>query len=152
MKQPTSLICLKRTSGRLLEAIIKILREKIAYLLIIRAESELIILLAIQERNDHLRSISDPYESSEASSRGFDSDGVRITVFLPVQVAPIFGLTLSPVLQHFVKRLRGGNVEHLRIPLKWGTDSGEVGQRRSGATLVTAMISEVPHLSQGFCG
>jgi hypothetical protein len=40
----------------------------------------------------------------------------------------------------------------VRIPLKWGTDSGEVGQRRSGATLVTAMISEVPHLSQGFCG
>ena len=38
----------------------------------------------------------------------------------------------------------------LRIPLKWGADSGDVGQRRSGATLVTAMISEVPHLSQGF--
>jgi len=37
---------------------------------------------------------------------------------------------------------------HMRIPLKWGTDSGDVGQRRSGATLVTAMISEVPHLSQ----
>jgi len=36
----------------------------------------------------------------------------------------------------------------MRIPLKWGTDSGDVGQRRSGATLVTAMISEVPHLSQ----
>ena len=39
----------------------------------------------------------------------------------------------------------------VRIPLKWGTDSGEVGQRRSGATLVTAMISEVPHMSQEFC-
>jgi hypothetical protein len=24
----------------------------------------------------------------------------------------------------------------MRIPLKWGTDSGELGQRRSGATLV----------------
>jgi hypothetical protein len=24
----------------------------------------------------------------------------------------------------------------VRIPLKWGTDSGELGQRRSGATLV----------------
>jgi hypothetical protein len=36
----------------------------------------------------------------------------------------------------------------LRIPLKWGTDSGEVGQRRSEATPVTVMISEVPHLSQ----
>jgi len=36
----------------------------------------------------------------------------------------------------------------LRIPLKWGTDSGEVGQRRREATLVTAMISEVPHMSQ----
>ena len=39
----------------------------------------------------------------------------------------------------------------VRIPLKWGTKYGEVGQRRSEATLVTAMISEVPHLSQGFC-
>jgi hypothetical protein len=39
----------------------------------------------------------------------------------------------------------------LRIPLKWGTDSGDVGQRRSEATLVLDMISEVPHLSQGFC-
>ena len=39
----------------------------------------------------------------------------------------------------------------LRIPLKWGTKYGEVGQRQSQATLVTAMISEVPHLSQGFC-
>jgi hypothetical protein len=33
-----------------------------------------------------------------------------------------------------------------RIPLKWSTDSGEVGQRRSEATLVTVMISEEPHL------
>ena len=41
--------------------------------------------------------------------------------------------------------------EYLRIPLKWGTDSAEVGQRRSEATLVTAMISEVPHMSQEFC-
>ena len=40
----------------------------------------------------------------------------------------------------------------MRIPLKWGTDSGEVGQRRSEATLVTAMISEVPHMSQELCG
>ena len=39
----------------------------------------------------------------------------------------------------------------LRIPLKWGTNSGEVGQRRSEATLVTAMISDVPHISQEFC-
>jgi hypothetical protein len=39
----------------------------------------------------------------------------------------------------------------MRIPLKWGTDSAEVGHRRSGATLVTAMISEVPHMSQEFC-
>ena len=39
----------------------------------------------------------------------------------------------------------------LRIPLKWGTEYGEVGQRRSEATLVTAMITEVPHLSQEVC-
>jgi hypothetical protein len=31
----------------------------------------------------------------------------------------------------------------LGIPLKWGTDSGEVGQRRSEATLVTAMTTTV---------
>jgi hypothetical protein len=36
----------------------------------------------------------------------------------------------------------------LSIPVKWGTDSGEVGQRQSKATLAMAMISEVPHLSQ----
>jgi len=46
--------------------------------------------------------------------------------------------------------LRMMSATSLRIPLKWGTDSGEVGQCRSEATLVTAMISEVPHLSQGF--
>ena len=39
----------------------------------------------------------------------------------------------------------------VRIPLKWGTDSGEVGQRRSEATPVTAMISELPHMGQEFC-
>jgi hypothetical protein len=38
----------------------------------------------------------------------------------------------------------------VHIPLKWGIDSGDVGQRRSEATLVTAMISEVPYLRQGF--
>jgi hypothetical protein len=40
---------------------------------------------------------------------------------------------------------------NLRIPLKWGTEYGEVGQRRSAAKLVTVMISEVPHLGQDFC-
>jgi len=28
--------------------------------------------------------------------------------------------------------------QDVRIPLKWGTNSGDVGQRRSEATLVTA--------------
>ena len=36
--------------------------------------------------------------------------------------------------------------------MKWGTDSGDVGQHRGEATLVTAMISEVPHIRQDFCG
>jgi hypothetical protein len=36
----------------------------------------------------------------------------------------------------------------LRIPLKWGTESGEVGQRRSEATLGTLMMTEVPLFSQ----
>ena len=39
----------------------------------------------------------------------------------------------------------------LRIVLKWGTAYGEVGQHRGEVTLVTAMISEVPHLGQGSC-
>jgi hypothetical protein len=41
-------------------------------------------------------------------------------------------------------------VVRLSIPVKWGTDSADVGQRRSRATLAMAMISEVPHLSQEF--
>src|SRR6266700_1989257 len=47
--------------------------------------------------------------------------------------------------------LRADDHHLVRIPLKWGTNYGEVGQRRSEATLVTAMIAEVPHLSQEFC-
>ena len=35
--------------------------------------------------------------------------------------------------------------------MKWGTDSDEVGQHQSEATLVMAMITEVPHFSQVFC-
>jgi hypothetical protein len=38
--------------------------------------------------------------------------------------------------------------KRLRIPVKWGTDSGEAGQGRSEATLVISMIGEVPHMSQ----
>jgi len=38
----------------------------------------------------------------------------------------------------------------VRIPMKWGTDSDEVGQHQSEATLVMAMITEVPHFSQVF--
>lgn len=40
----------------------------------------------------------------------------------------------------------------LRIPVKWGTDSGDVGQSRSEATLVISMIGEVPHMSQESSG
>src|SRR3984893_18525504 len=40
----------------------------------------------------------------------------------------------------------------LRIPVKWGTDSGEVGQCRSEATLGISMIGEVPHMSQESSG
>ena len=36
----------------------------------------------------------------------------------------------------------------MRIPVKWGTDSGEAGQGRSEATLAISMIGEVPHMSQ----
>jgi hypothetical protein len=35
--------------------------------------------------------------------------------------------------------------------MKWGTDSDDMGHHRSEATLVTAMITEVPHFSQAFC-
>jgi hypothetical protein len=41
-----------------------------------------------------------------------------------------------------------GQKLHVRIPLKWGPDSGKVGQRRSEATLVMPIMSEVPQLSQ----
>jgi hypothetical protein len=44
----------------------------------------------------------------------------------------------------------GANQTCLRIPMKWGTDSGACGAASERATLVTAMISEVPHLSQDF--
>jgi len=40
----------------------------------------------------------------------------------------------------------------LRIPVKWGTDSGDVGQCRSEATLGIFMISVVPHMSQESSG
>jgi len=40
----------------------------------------------------------------------------------------------------------------LRIPVKWGTDSGDVGQCRSEATLGIFIISVVPHMSQESSG
>jgi hypothetical protein len=57
----------------------------------------------------------------------------------------------APLFNQPNERLHRIEFLHLRIPLKWGTDYGDVGQRRSEATLVNAMISEVPHLSQEFC-
>ena len=39
----------------------------------------------------------------------------------------------------------------LRIPMKWGTDSGGNGAASEQAALVTAMISEAPHFRQEFC-
>jgi hypothetical protein len=39
----------------------------------------------------------------------------------------------------------------VRIPMKWGTDSGGNGAASEQATLVTVMISEAPHFSQEFC-
>jgi hypothetical protein len=41
--------------------------------------------------------------------------------------------------------------EEMRIPMKWGTDSGSSGAASRQATLVTAIITEVPHFSQDFC-
>jgi hypothetical protein len=46
------------------------------------------------------------------------------------------------------RECKGTSLPAVSIPVKWGTDSGEVGQRQSKATLAMAMISEVPHLSQ----
>src|ERR1035437_6517118 len=37
---------------------------------------------------------------------------------------------------------------NLRIPVKWAPDSGEVGRRRSEATLVAFYSSEIAHMSQ----
>jgi hypothetical protein len=39
----------------------------------------------------------------------------------------------------------------VRIPMKWGTYSGASGAASRQATLVTAIITEVPHFSQEFC-
>ena len=39
----------------------------------------------------------------------------------------------------------------LRIPMKWGTDSSASGAASRQATLVKAIITEVPHFRQGFC-
>jgi len=39
----------------------------------------------------------------------------------------------------------------VRIPMKWGTDSGGSGAASEQAALVTVMISEAPHFSQEFC-
>jgi hypothetical protein len=69
------------------------------------------------------------------------------------------GKSTGPRTAAGLERCRTANWKHgfyckqalMRIPLKWGTNSGEVGQRRSEATLVTAMISDVPHISQEFC-
>jgi hypothetical protein len=36
----------------------------------------------------------------------------------------------------------------LRIPVKWALDSGDVGRRRSEATLVEFYSSQVAHMSQ----
>ena len=36
----------------------------------------------------------------------------------------------------------------MRIPVKWATDSGEVGQSRSEATLVGFYLIHVAHMSQ----
>jgi hypothetical protein len=36
----------------------------------------------------------------------------------------------------------------MRIPVMWALDSGDVGRRRSGATLVAFYSSEAAHMSQ----
>jgi hypothetical protein len=42
----------------------------------------------------------------------------------------------------------GRSRDQLRIPVMWATDSGDVGQSRSEATLVVSYISYVAHMSQ----
>jgi hypothetical protein len=37
---------------------------------------------------------------------------------------------------------------HLRIPVMWAGNSGDVGRRRSEATLVAFYSSQVAHMSQ----
>ena len=50
--------------------------------------------------------------------------------------------------ESFRRALQLDPLSPVRIPVKWGTDSGEAGQGRSEATLVPSMIGEVPHMSQ----
>ena len=59
--------------------------------------------------------------------------------------APIAGFRCRKLGHAIAERRR------LRIPMKWGTNSGACGAASERATLVTVMISEVPHLSQEFC-
>src|SRR5436305_14949695 len=46
---------------------------------------------------------------------------------------------------------KSGLYSRLRIPGKWGTNSGASGAVPKRTTLGTFMISELPHLSQGNC-
>jgi len=59
------------------------------------------------------------------------------------------------VQPHRVERFKVSNDPHfeekVRIPMKWGTDSGGNGAASEQAALVTAMISEAPHFRQEFC-
>jgi hypothetical protein len=87
----------------------------------------------------------------------FGSNGIfGVTLPVPADATIEFGFLSrdrlrNPALPTIWEGVKEPKKAPVRIPLKWGTNSGEVGQRRSEATLVRLMISEVPHMRQDIC-
>jgi hypothetical protein len=93
--------------------------------------------------NDEEDSMSELYQSLSHSKW----DCKYHVVFVPKRRRKaIFGQTRRQLGQIF-----HGLARQMRIPMKWGTDSGASGAASRQATLVTAIITEVPHFRQDFC-
>src|SRR3954453_16555469 len=67
---------------------------------------------------------------------------------LPKRLQTLLTESLSPETDRLAVH---AVLRRMRIPGKWGTNSGASGAVPKRTTLGTFMISEVPHLSQGNC-
>jgi len=70
------------------------------------------------------------------------------------RVYRLYDFTKTQLIRPHVAYCVAGKVnsaDKLRIPMKWGTDSGASGAAPSQATLVTVIIAEVPQFSQDVC-